>query len=169
MSSETWTTPQRTRPRCDGCGVQATPGVGWRVRIRRDGKSYCPDCRQADPLPPKSEHKCVECQEIKDLAQFYISKGRPSGPCKPCTLNRSRAVKYGVDGETFAAKLTEQGGRCAICFGILEGRKACQDHNHETGKTRAILCSECNTALGMMRDRPDLLRRAAEYLEVWND
>ncbi|GAB2742231.1 endonuclease domain-containing protein [Kitasatospora kifunensis] len=43
------------------------------------------------------------------------------------------------------------------------------DHDHETGRVRGILCFACNAAPGQMRDRPDALRRAADYLEgiVW--
>jgi Recombination endonuclease VII len=35
----------------------------------------------------------------------------------------------------------------------------------KVGHVRGILCMHCNTALGHMKDRPDLLRRAATYLE----
>jgi hypothetical protein len=39
------------------------------------------------------------------------------------------------------------------------------DHDHETGAIRGILCIDCNRALGMFRDDPRLLRKAAKYLE----
>ncbi|MFG2530740.1 endonuclease domain-containing protein [Streptomyces sp. NPDC048516] len=43
------------------------------------------------------------------------------------------------------------------------------DHDHETGKVRGVLCFSRSAALGQFKDRPDVLRRAAEYLEgnVW--
>jgi hypothetical protein len=40
------------------------------------------------------------------------------------------------------------------------------DHCHDTENVRGFLCSRCNKALGFMRDRPDLLRAAADYLET---
>ena len=62
--------------------------------------------------------------------------------------------------------------RCAIC-GEPEtavsrtGRpkSISVDHDHDTGRIRGVLCDRCNRALGYLRDNPDLLRRAADYLE----
>jgi hypothetical protein len=59
----------------------------------------------------------------------------------------------------------QQGDKCAICertFSVHVRRHL--DHCHATKSVRAVLCSPCNTALGMMRDDPDVLRRAADYL-----
>ena len=39
------------------------------------------------------------------------------------------------------------------------------DHDHVTGKFRGILCHPCNTSLGLLSDRADVLRKAADYLE----
>ena len=39
------------------------------------------------------------------------------------------------------------------------------DHSHMTGRARGVLCSFCNTILGMSFDSPEILRSAAAYLE----
>ena len=59
--------------------------------------------------------------------------------------------------------------QCYICPICQDKRAEHVDHDHETGRVRGILCFACNAALGQMRDRPDALRRAADYLEgiVW--
>lgn len=42
-------------------------------------------------------------------------------------------------------------------------------HDHETGKVRGVLCFSCNAALGQFKDRPDVIKRVAAYVEgnVW--
>ena len=39
------------------------------------------------------------------------------------------------------------------------------DHNHETGKTRGLVCHRCNLAIGNMEENPAWFRAAADYLE----
>ena len=51
---------------------------------------------------------------------------------------------------------------CEIC-GSTE--RLMVDHDHTTMVVRGVLCGWCNTALGMMKDDPVRLRKAAEYLE----
>ena len=59
-----------------------------------------------------------------------------------------------------------QQGKCAICNTQLQGGKLqAVDHCHTTDKVRAILCHGCNKGLGLFRDLPDSLRKAADYLE----
>ncbi len=83
---------------------------------------------------------------------------------------KSAQMKYrfGVTLEKYEAVLKAQGGVCAICAGPPSGagERYHIDHDHATNEFRGLLCHLCNVALGMMRDRPDFLRKAAAYLEV---
>ena|ERR1700761_5539183 len=81
------------------------------------------------------------------------------GFCPPHSTQASRKRKqYGMTPEEYIAIL--QGG-CQICGNTATAI----DHCHATGRVRGGLCSSCNTGLGLFRDRPDLLRSAADYLE----
>lgn len=57
------------------------------------------------------------------------------------------------------------------CCGICKqtdpgnGKEFAVDHNHETGAVRGILCSGCNTGIGLLKDDPETLRSAIAYLE----
>lgn len=44
-------------------------------------------------------------------------------------------------------------------------RNLAVDHCHENGHVRGLLCSSCNTAIGLLRDDPAILRSAIAYLE----
>lgn len=60
----------------------------------------------------------------------------------------------------------KQGCRCKICLAHeSETPKGLfVDHDHKTGKIRALLCSRCNLALGHVKDDPSLLERLIDYL-----
>lgn len=73
---------------------------------------------------------------------------------------------YGLLPQQWDALYDQQLGRCAICLITLaEVKKICVDHDHVTGRVRGLLCHGCNVAIGHLQDDPDLLRRAAEYVE----
>lgn len=72
--------------------------------------------------------------------------------------------KYGIGLHQYQTLLEEQRGVCYLCGGI-DFRNLAVDHCHNTGKVRRLLCSNCNTGLGKFKDNPDLLRKAAEYVE----
>ena len=59
-----------------------------------------------------------------------------------------------------------QGDRCAICKGERcgPGDRLHIDHDHVTGKVRALLCSRCNTMIGLAGDDPARLTAAAAYI-----
>lgn len=73
---------------------------------------------------------------------------------------------YGISKIEWETLLAAQGEKCAVCSVPFEGVNPCVDHDHETGEVRGLLCGTCNTGLGMFRDDPELLKRAAEYLDA---
>ncbi|MGW3235138.1 endonuclease VII domain-containing protein [Streptomyces olivaceus] len=58
--------------------------------------------------------------------------------------------------------VASQAGLCAIC---LKAPAVQVDHCHETGRVRGVLCFNCNSGLGLLRDDPEAMYRAADYLE----
>lgn len=56
---------------------------------------------------------------------------------------------------------------CCICDKTIEdnGQLLSVDHCHKTNKIRGLLCSSCNFMIGLSKDSPIILRKAADYLE----
>lgn len=78
-----------------------------------------------------------------------------------------RLVKtFGISPAEYELLLEIQGYTCAICNGALDrGRKTHLDHNHYTGKVRAILCAGCNQGIGVLeRDGGIWLAKAQVFL-----
>lgn len=80
-------------------------------------------------------------------------------------------AKYGITPEIFDQMLKSQDGACAICHEpetLIRRGSLCNltiDHDHVTGKVRALLCNNCNRALGLLNDSAKILRAAADYLD----
>lgn len=77
--------------------------------------------------------------------------------------------KYGITSADYDRMLADQSGGCALCGVKPEALKAGRfreflhvDHDHDTGKVRALLCPDCNLMIG----RRDLawFRRVVTYL-----
>lgn len=121
---------------------------------------------------------CNSCTTDKPLSDFYNNGKWKQGSCKPCLIKKNNKVaqknhlkrKYNLSLEEFHEKLENQKYCCALCGKTQEdeGSFLCVDHNHDTGKVRDLLCRVCNRALGLFKDNPELLRKAAEYIERHN-
>src|ERR1700687_4973398 len=75
--------------------------------------------------------------------------------------------EYGITLDQYFAMMAEQDGKCKLCrepFGKSRGKRPALDHDHETHKVRGILHGNCNIALGMLQDSPELCGLAAECL-----
>jgi hypothetical protein len=78
---------------------------------------------------------------------------------------------YKLTPEQHDAMLAEQHGLCALCGnppdpnGVRAASRLHVDHDHESKQVRQLLCLDCNRGLGAFLDNPDLLRKAADYLD----
>lgn len=98
---------------------------------------------------------CVTCagEIARPFATIYCGES--------CQQLAARGRLYGLDAATVYAWVTS-GSHCESC-GDPTVRPHI-DHDHETGEARGVLCSPCNTGLGMFRDDPVRLLAAVEYL-----
>jgi len=56
-----------------------------------------------------------------------------------------------------------QNNKCAICE--IEGKVLHVDHDHNTGRVRSLLCGNCNTALGLIKESANIAEKLKFYIE----
>ncbi|MCP3757608.1 endonuclease VII domain-containing protein [Streptomyces sp. TBY4] len=179
---------------CRGCGRQQPLSSFAANRATKDGlQARCRECVAAygadyyrrrrveqgkqvwerAEVPPGWK-QCRSCGEVKPHSEWHKNATAPDGLatcCKPCKAARGRAGHlkraYGISEAERDEMIAAQGGVCVIC---QEAPAEHVDHDHQTGKVRGVLCFGCNAGIGQLKDRPDVLRRAAAYVEgnLWN-
>ena len=136
---------------------------------------------------------CKVCGLIKPTDEFYrASDQRYLQPdCKACHVEASRryyhrlppeakarriatikARKYGMTLDEMLAYVEQHDDNCDICGqpdtthrNATWTRQLTFDHDHDTGRLRGMLCSQCNLALGRFGEDVELLRKAIDYIE----
>lgn len=139
----------------------------------------------------RSEKVCTKCGETKPFSDFAKHSNRADGmqsACKACGLlyrrkgqkNSDLKRRFNITPGHYEYMLDEQDHRCQICgrreSGIANTRNAVRvlavDHDHSCcdgvdacGKcVRGLLCTRCNTGIGMFDDNIDHLTSAIAYL-----
>lgn len=85
--------------------------------------------------------------------------------------NRKKHIFYqhkrrgivGFSRDDLEALIVQQDGKCAICGDPSDQLEI--DHDHKTGKVRGLLCGSCNRGIGQLRDDPEILQKALEYIQ----
>ncbi len=175
--------------RCPDCGRLLSQSAFGRNRAQPDGLSfYCLACNRARnndwyrrrrrslgkkvrdlSWVPRGFRWCPTCQQAVAHEDYVRNAALPSGfgtRCKACNNRLGQEAywrrRYGLTKAEVAQLRAAQGNTCTIC-GAPDPEHL--DHDHSTGKVRALLCQRCNHGLGLFRDEPYLLRVAALYVE----
>lgn len=129
---------------------------------------------------------CQKCCAEKHITEFEHQKNRPN-PRKVCKLCRytlrdkrkenevakERKKKWTLENRDHIRRRLEKAmygttkeeiGRscCDICGST---KRLCIDHCHTTSEVRGILCTLCNTGLGMFKDNTENMIKAVLYLK----
>ena len=111
---------------------------------------FCSKCKQEKPTNEFHKDKnskdeltiwCKNCRKIYDKNRIPKSeKGK-----------RETKFKYDLTFNQWQDLFNMQNGCCAICGKHQSKlkRRLDADHNHKTKKVRGLLCSQCNTHLGI--------------------
>lgn len=113
----------------------------------------------------------VALEKLADRAAYmreYSRKARKANP----DYNKSMQLRrnYGITIADYNRMLDAQNGCCDVCGKTetteIAGKilSLAVDHDHDTGVVRGLLCSNCNTAIGLLGDNPAMLDAAKAYL-----
>src|ERR1051326_4115111 len=118
--------------------------------------------------------ECAVCGPIQAIPAYKANARLPWQCPTPVRANwrRQNARRSLGAKELRLSFIPANGIQCAICAKPLTVETAEVDHDHEICGhrqamkpycdkcVRGILCGSCNTAIGKLRDNPDLMRRA---------
>ena len=141
----------------------------------------------------RTHKQCTACGEVKPVAEFdqypFITKFGKQGKasfsrCKPCAREKVREHRrnltpeqkaeraehrrlyirlrlYGLSVSEFLELKANQEHKCAVC---KRAERLGVDHCHTSGKVRGLLCSNCNTALGHLKEDESIILSLLAYV-----
>lgn len=166
---------------CVKCNQEKSTGhfVGGRTKCRQcknaeTSERYYSDAEtmQRKKRIAKTNYRTNREHKLS-YAKEYLSKNRDAVNAKKRDDYRNRGrnnwlqKEYGISEDEFENLLKSQNGRCAICGTDSPGgsRKMWNvDHDHKSGNVRGLLCWNCNSAIGLLKDDCNIIMAAARHV-----
>jgi len=124
--------------------------------LRADTSKHRAQCNECFNKVRRSiYHNNVEHYRRK--RREYAATDREKGQAKDRYLKRT----YGLTLSEYKEQCATQDNRCEICDIQCS---LVVDHDHDTGEVRGLLCNNCNTGIGLLKDEPEVLKKAIEYI-----
>jgi hypothetical protein len=127
--------------------------------------SHCKDCKAIQ----QRENRDANKKKDPDYYNRQSRNWRRSNPDRNSANFRKSQLKrnFGITSEEYESMAKNQNDRCLVCGAHRDSlkRDLAVDHCHITGKVRGLLCSRCNTGIGLLKDSPEVLKSALRYLE----
>ncbi len=122
------------------------------------------------------EIRTTPARRKETLAKYNNSEKRKSAmreyyaKNKDQSANKAMMKNYGITLTEYNTMLTEQKDCCYICkiHKDTQVKRLHIDHNHKTGKVRALLCHYCNATIGNAREDMKRLTNIITYLKEFN-
>ncbi len=127
-------------------------------------------------VSPKGSRGCRKCRATyaaqshrrnpeltRQYGRDWMRKQRKDNPGR---LREYHLRKdYNMSLVEFNKKLDLQDHCCMICRRIMS--QPFVDHDHATGQVRDLLCRECNSTLGFIREDVEIAQAIILYLQKW--
>lgn len=170
---------------CLVCKIEKPFDFFHKAKKEKDGLQYsCIDCSKkyhAQRYVNQKEKIRGQIEEYRSKNKEKIERAQLAWKAKnPEKVKQYQRVtnlkKFGLSKEAYDLMVKQQNGLCAICKSpetfihpqTKQLARLAVDHCHTTGKTRKLLCKNCNTGLGVFKDSQSILMSAAQYLKDHN-
>lgn len=117
---------------------------------------------------------CKDCHKIDKKKSWYKHHDKNLKKVRMRT-KKNNLAKFNMTLDEYYKLCDKQNNLCAICgkpetvFNQFGLRNLCVDHDHNTGKFRGLLCSQCNHLLGNAKDSIETLLNSIKYLEKYRE
>ena len=134
------------------------------AKYRRENPEKIREIQKRSYDRQKSDPDRIE--KLREWQKRYREKNRKA------LSDSERKRRFGITPERYADLFRSQNGACAICKNpetatrLGKVKALSVDHCHKSGAIRGLLCSDCNTGIGKLKDDPTILRSAIQYLEI---
>lgn len=135
----------------------------YKVEYHRQYRVKYPERYRAASARNRAKH----LEQLREKQKERMRKKRADNPLLWAKMMRENHLKryFGITIDEYNQLFDTQDGKCAICSNPTEKDKNLSiDHNHITGKTRGLLCSKCNFALGLVNEDISILQNMIKYL-----
>ena len=156
-----------------------------KLKTSKDGYAYkCKSCILGhEPRQiPTINKQCTKCGIIKEINSFKFKDAKKlyrHSACNNCKDKERRKspgkkllrkkqhlrLNYKLDYTTYLQMIKTQNNKCKICNQEQQGKSLAVDHCHTTGKVRGLLCANCNTAIGLLKEDITIFNKAIEFLK----
>lgn len=130
-------------------------------------------------LMPRPKRKCSCHPDVDNYGHglckpCYDKAYRENNPDKILALKRKDHRRkhlmsyHKMTEKTYDVMYEEQSGKCYICEQSMVYHLHV-DHEHATGKIRALLCRECNWMVGLYETYPSKWRDVPSYVKRFKD
>ena len=151
--------------RCPKCkSIKETSEFYVRPAMKDGFSCWCKKCN----IESSKRWESTPAGKVATKAKYKRWKQNNPDSVKACN-RKHNLLRYGITPDDYQNIFSTQGACCAICKTDKPANGQGNfhvDHDHQTGRVRGILCSECNIGLGKFNDDPRLLTAAAAYLQL---
>lgn len=139
---------------------------------------YCTKCEQEkdknefrirETLKRGYQSWCKSCENDLNKSNYIPKPKRNREPYDPLkALKRMLKYRYNLTYDEYKDIYNNQKGKCAICgtekiLGTKKGLLV--DHDHNTNKIRGLLCTDCNSGIGKLKENIQILQNSITYLQ----